>query len=258
MDKKKELERLAAQIRSCRRCRLFETRIHALPGEGNRDARLFLIAQAPGEVEDNKGSMFLGPSGKILDQLFEKSGIKRNQIYMTNLIKCMLPKCRKPKRVEIDRCSPYLDQEIDLIQPEILVPLGHYATRYVFTKYGLDIPSKHEFYEVYATLFFSNNQKIFPLQHPAAVLHKPSMKTVLENNYQKLSVLSHPCKWYPVCPMKRYCEQGRLPKKWVELYCNGDWSRCIRFQMEQRGEFHPDSMLPDGSIDETLKTDLRK
>jgi len=72
-------------------------------------------------------------------------------------------------------------------------------------------------------------------------------------NYHKLKILSKDCKWYPSCPMKRFYDEGILDRKWVELYCKGDWEHCMRYKMEEKGEYHPDFMLPDGSIDKKLK-----
>lgn len=253
MDEKKRLSKLNSQIKSCQQCRLAKTRKHALPGEGNLATRLFLIAQAPGKVEDDKGRMFIGPSGKVLDHLLDDAGVTRKEIYMTNLIKCHLPKNRKPKQVEIQACSHYLDQEISIINPEFLIPLGHYATRYILQKYSQKIPSKNEFYQLYGKLIYTNKQKIYPIQHPAAPLHDESLQSILEKNFHKLSIFSHPCKWATVCPMKYYEEQGLIDKKWRALYCYGDWERCIRFQMEEQNKYHEDWMLPDGTLDEQLK-----
>jgi len=163
------IQKLNKEIVKCRKCRLSETRIYALCGEGNLNAKLMLIAQAPGENEDREGIMFIGPSGQILDELLQISAVDREELYMTNLVKCMLPKNRKPKQDEIDMCSHYLDEEIVLTNPEILVPLGHYATTCVFKKYDLPVPSKQEFYTVYGMLFLSGKRKILPLQHPAAL-----------------------------------------------------------------------------------------
>ena len=123
-----EIDKLNEEIKKCKKCRLYKTRTNAIIGEGNRNAKIMLIAQAPGENEDREGKMFIGPSGKVLDGLLEAYNVSRKELYMTNLIKCMLPKYRKPKQDEIDTCSDYLDKEIELINPEVLVPLGHYAT----------------------------------------------------------------------------------------------------------------------------------
>jgi len=246
------MEDLNKEIRKCNKCRLSETRINALCGEGNLNADLMLIAQAPGENEDREGKMFIGPSGKVLDELLRMANIDRKEIYMTNLVKCMLPKYRRPKWDEIEICSKYLDKEIELINPALIAPLGHYATKYIFEKYALCLPSKPEFHKIYGKVFWAGDRKILPLQHPAAMLYNPSVKEEMIKNYRKMRVLLIDCKWYPVCPMKKFYEKGKLSKAWVELYCKGDWESCIRYQMEERGELHPDWMLPDGSVDERL------
>ena len=247
-----EIEELNRMIKRCTKCILSKTRTHAICGQGKPNAKLMLIAQAPGIEENKEGRMFIGPSGKILDKLLEQSQIDRNKLYMTNLVKCILPKYRKPKQEEIERCSPYLDNEIELVDPTVIVPLGHYSTKYIFKKYGLSLPSKQELYTVYGNLFLAYNQKILPLQHPAAVLHNPSLKNVMVTNYRKLHVLSTECKWYPVCPMKLFYENGLLEGEWIELYCKGDWESCVRYHLEESGESHPDWMLPDGTIDEKM------
>ena len=245
-----EINELNKRIKGCKKCRLSETRINALCGEGNLNAKIMLIAQAPGQKEDKEGRMFIGPSGKVLDELLSTAGISRQAVYMTNLIKCMLPKYRKPKQDEIKTCSYYLDEEIKLINPEILAPLGYYATLYVFQKYGI-LPEA-EFSSIYGRLFLTKDKRILPLPHPASLLYNPDFKQDLIKSYRKLQVLLKDCKWYPVCPMKRFYEEGMLDKKWIELYCKGDWQGCIRYQMEEKGKVQPDWMLPDGSLDEKL------
>ncbi|MCD6117553.1 uracil-DNA glycosylase [bacterium] len=247
-----KIDELNKKIKKCNKCRLSETRINALCGEGNLNTKLMLIAQAPGEKEDKEGKMFIGPSGKVLDELLRLADISRKKIYMTNLLKCMLPKCRKPKQDEIEICGQYLNKEIKLINPKILVPLGYYATKYTFNEYGIPLPPRIEFPLVCSKLFLTGDKKIFPLPHPAALLYNPSLKEEMTKSYRKMSVLLEDCKWYPACPMKRFYEEGKLDKKWIELYCKGDWESCIRYQMEERGESNPDWMIPDGSIDEGL------
>lgn len=182
------IKNLNDEIKRCHKCRLAETRKNSLCGEGHLRAELMLIAQAPGEHEDQEGRMFIGPSGKVLDELLGATHIHREEIYMTNLIKCMLPKNRKPKSYEIASCGPYLDREIELIGPKILAPLGYYATRFVLEKYGVQIPAKSEFRKVYGQVLILGDQKIIPLQHPAAVLHDTSIKEAMLRNYRKMQV----------------------------------------------------------------------
>ncbi len=181
---------LNAVIKKCKRCRLYLTRTNVLCGEGNLHAPLMLIAQAPGDNEDREGRMFIGPSGKVFDELLDEAGIQRDEIYMTNLIKCQLPKNRRPKRDEIEACSSFLEKEIALIDPKVLVPLGYYSTRYVLKKYNIAIPeSRAEFSGLYGKLFEAQHKRLYPLPHPASLLYNKSYKPVSLEKYGKLRVL---------------------------------------------------------------------
>ena len=188
MSKRKKIENLNIEIRNCRRCRLSQTRTNVVLGEGDISSRIMIVAQAPGESEDKEGRMFIGPSGKVLDELFEHAGIGREDIYMTNLIKCKLPKYRKPKRDEIESCSPYLDREIDIIQPDIIVTLGYFATSYILGKHLIDIP--RDFKQVYGRTFFTESGRIIlPLRHPAALLYNPELKESMMEDYRKIGIV---------------------------------------------------------------------
>jgi DNA polymerase len=247
-----KINKLNKKIKECKECRLSETRTNAICGEGKLNAKLMLIAQAPGENEDREGKMFIGPSGKVLDELLRRANIDRKEIYMTNLVKCTLPKYRKPKQDEIEACGQYLNEEIKLTTPDVLVPLGYYATKYIFERYDILLPPKIEFSSIYGRLFLGRDKKILPLPHPAVLLYNPDFKQDMVKKYKKLGTLLKDCKWYPVCPMKKFYEEGNLDKKWIELYCKGDWKSCVRYQMEEKGEPHPDWILPDGTLDEKL------
>ncbi|MDP8220266.1 MAG: uracil-DNA glycosylase [Candidatus Stygibacter frigidus] len=243
-----KLKLLNNQIVNCDRCHLAETRQHALPGEGDINSRFFMVALSPGEHEDIESRMFIGPSGRMLDRLLHDMGIKREILYISNLIKCNLPQNRKPKMVEIETCSKYLDEELEVIKPEFLIPLGFYATRYILEKYRADPPSaKINFRPLYGKLAYASGQKIYPLPHPASLLYNPDYYPQTLEKYKKLHTFQHTCKWYNYCPMKRFYEQGKLDRKWVELYCKGDWQICRRYQMEEINQYHPDNMLADGS-----------
>jgi uracil-DNA glycosylase family 4 len=248
MAKKKDIQLLNLKIKNCYDCTLSETRRNSICGEGNLDAQIMLIAQAPGRQEDHEGKMFIGPSGRVLNDLLKRANIKRQDVYMTNLIKCMLPKYRKPKVEEIKQCQKYLEKEIEIIEPQVLVPLGFIAIKFIFKKYDIEIPHKDNFSSIFGNLHLVNNKKVLPLPHPAALLHNPSYKEETEKHYEKLLTISKDCKWYRACPIKRYYEQGIIPKVWIELYCKGDWLNCVRFHMEEEGRYHPDEMLPDGTL----------
>ena len=94
--------------------------------------------------------------------------------------------------------------------------------------------------------------KVFPLPNPVAAKNDGSLEQEIVQGYRKLRVLRENCKWYMLCPLKEYYDRGMLDRKWVELYCAGDWESCVRFKKEESGEPHPDNMLPDGSVDEKL------
>ena len=186
-EKLKRIQALNHEIRACRKCRLCETRTHALSGEGNLSSKLILIAQAPGYNEDREGKMFIGPSGKKLDEIFERVGINRNEIFMTNILRCMLPNYRKPRSDEIKTCTPYLDEEIDLINPNIISTLGYFANRYIFEKY--DIEDELGFPNVCGKVFITGDKKIIPLQHPTALLYNGSIQDEMIEEYKVLSRL---------------------------------------------------------------------
>jgi len=242
---------LKEEIGGCTKCPLAETRNNSVPGEGNTSARIALIGQAPGEEEDKEGRVFVGRSGEILNSLLENAGVSRNNLYITNLIKCFLPKYRRPKRNEIDQCSAYLDKEIYLVKPEFLVPLGYYPARYILKKYGLTVPEDKP--EIFNRLWYNRGQKIYPLGHPAALVYDKSLREKTMKDYEKLRVFSSNCKWFSACPMRRFYREGELDKMWIEKYCRGDWESCRRYEMEGKGEPHPDWMLPDGSTSDRLK-----
>ena len=174
------------EIRDCKLCDLYKTRLNALAGEGNNNADIMLIAQAPGELEDKANKMFVGPSGKMLDKLLQNAQISRDDIYMTNLIKCNLPQNRRPKQKEITVCSKYLDEEITEINPKILVPLGYYATKYLFEKYSLSEFTKKEFPALIGNIFPVENRKIYPLSHPASLLYHNEFIDKSIENFSKL------------------------------------------------------------------------
>jgi uracil-DNA glycosylase family 4 len=180
------IDDLNQEIRTCNKCKLAETRTNALCGEGNLRAKLMLIAQAPGQNEDREGTMFIGPSGKVLDEILGIIHIDRKEIYMTNLVKCVLPKNRRPRSEEIENCSRYLDREIEVVNPRMLASLGYYATRYVLEKYALALPPKVEFPGVCGKALQAGDKEILPLQHPAALLYNSSIKGEMVENYSKM------------------------------------------------------------------------
>ena len=187
IEKQESLDVLNYQIRACTKCNLSITRKHALTGEGNIEARIMFIALSPGAKEDLQNRMFIGPSGQVFNNLLHTAGIDRELVFMTNLVKCMLPKNRKPTMYEIESCSQFLDEEIAIINPEIIVPLGYYATHSILTVYNKNPLSKGKgFSEITGNLLIMDDKKIFPLSHPASLLYNPSFKSDTIEMYKKL------------------------------------------------------------------------
>jgi uracil-DNA glycosylase family 4 len=187
MEKIIQFRELNQEIRNCRKCRLWLTRKHALPGEGNISSKMVLVAQAPGYTEDGEGRMFVGPSGKKLDELFVKVGVERQEMFMTNILRCMLPHYRKPRQNEIDACTPYLNRELELINPEIIGTLGYVAAKCMFKQHGSD--NKLKFPDVCGKIFSVKGKKVIPLRHPAALLYNGSLYKEMVRNYGELRIL---------------------------------------------------------------------
>lgn len=186
-EKQESLDVLNYQIRSCERCRLSLTRKHALTGEGNINSSILFVALSPGSKEDSENRIFVGPSGQVFNRLLQAAGINRELVFMTNLVKCTLPQNRKPAMDEIESCSQFLYDEILIIHPEVIVPLGSYATRAILTKYHADpLTAEMSFAKINGKLLSINNEKIFPLPHPAALLYNPSFETDTIEKYKIL------------------------------------------------------------------------
>src|SRR5207249_7181685 len=123
------LEDLARQIRGCTLCRLHEGRTHAVPGEGPAGAKVLLVGEGPGRHEDEAGRPFVGAAGRVLDAALAKAGIPREDVFITNVVKCRPPENRRPRADEIAACRPYLAAQIRLVHPGVIVTLGDTALR---------------------------------------------------------------------------------------------------------------------------------
>jgi len=122
-----DLATLARDIHDCRRCPLGFSRTHAVPGVGPESARIMVVGEAPGQNEDQQGEPFVGAAGKLLDQLLKGIGLSRGDVFITNILKCRPPNNRDPQPAEVQACSPYLEQQLRLIKPEVVLILGRHA-----------------------------------------------------------------------------------------------------------------------------------
>ncbi|HDZ36680.1 MAG TPA: uracil-DNA glycosylase [Thermococcus sp.] len=190
MGKDELMKRLEERVRSCQKCPLGGLRTNAVPGSGSYSAEIMFVGEAPGYWEDQKGLPFVGRAGKVLDELLAEIGLTRDEVYITNIVKCRPPENRDPTEEEIKACAPYLDRQIDTIRPKVIVPLGRHSMRYILEKFGFEpepISKIHgKTFEAH-TLF--GKIIIMPMYHPAAALYRPPIKEELRKDFQKLKEL---------------------------------------------------------------------
>jgi len=185
----KELEEIKDEVISCKKCPLYGTRTYPVIGEGNHQGKIMVIGEAPGAQEDKSGRPFCGAAGKVLDELLESIGMKREEVYIGNILKCRPPGNRNPKKEEIEACVPYLEKQIEIIKPKVICALGNYSTVYILEKYGLKneiqgISKIHGKVFESQSLFYSI--KIIPLYHPAVVTYNSNMKKILKEDFKVL------------------------------------------------------------------------
>ncbi len=183
--KREKLEGIDKKVKICSKCPLHKTRKFPVIGEGNINAKFMLVGLGPGYNENLQGRPFVGAAGKFLDELLELAGLKREDIYITNVIKCYLPD-NNPTKEEIEACSSYLDRQIEIIKPDIIITLGNISTTYIFQKYGLE---PHSMGDVHGSVFRISNllqTKIIPMYHPASALYNPDMKEGLREDWKNL------------------------------------------------------------------------
>lgn len=177
-----ELSELAKAISVCTLCKLHETRTRAVPGEGPENAKLMMVGEGPGFNEDQQARPFVGASGKFLDQLLASVDIKRSDVYITNVVKCRPPENRDPLPNETQICcTAYLDKQIELIKPKVIVTLGRYSM-------GRFLPNV-TITNVHGKVFKYKGITVYPLYHPAAALHQGNLRKTIEDDFKRVPEL---------------------------------------------------------------------
>ena len=188
--KEKEMEKLKKEcLEFCYHHPLYRQGTHPVFGEGSLNAKIMFIGEAPGYYESISGHPFCGAAGKVLDELLDSVGIKRAEVYITNLVKLRPPENRDPKMEEIKSFAPYLDKQIKIINPKVICTLGNYSTAFIFEKYGLKdriqgISKIHG--KVFEVENLFDSLKIIPLYHPAVATYNPNMKKILKEDFKIL------------------------------------------------------------------------
>ena len=172
------LEDLAQRVRDCTDCPLHLSRTNAVPGEGPANAEILFIGEGPGFHEDRQGRPFVGPAGNFLEELLQSIGMTRDQVYIANMVKCRPPNNRDPAPSEISACSKFLDRQIELIDPLLIVTLGRFSMSRFFPGQSIS--------RVRGRLRSAAGRQIFPIMHPAAGLRRQEMRAAIEEDFAKV------------------------------------------------------------------------
>lgn len=172
------LREIGAQIGACPKCDLSKTRTRAVPGEGNPNADIVFIGEGPGFYEDQQARPFVGPAGKFLDELLASIRLRRQDVYICNVVKCRPPNNRDPVPDEIAACKPWLDQQLEIINPKVIVTLGRFSMSRYFPGQAIS--------RIHGQPKRLGEVTVVPMYHPAAALHQGSLRHVIEQDFQKL------------------------------------------------------------------------
>ena len=167
-ERRAALEAIAADVRSCTGCRLHETRTNAVPGEGHPDTEVVFVGEGPGFNEDRLGRPFVGRAGKLLDSLLAEAGLAREDVYITNVVKARPPGNRDPKAPEVAHHIPWLEQQLALVKPSVVIPLGRHALAHF-------APGR-KITEVHGELVVERERRLVPWLHPAAALRNRDLR----------------------------------------------------------------------------------
>ncbi len=176
------LEELCESMQGCTRCDLCETRTNLVFGDGNPHARILVVGEAPGKNEDLQGVPFVGAAGKFLNELLEDAGLKREDIFIANVLKCRPPANRDPQPHEIEACAPFLRAQTKIIDPDVIVTLGNFATQFILrTTVGIT--------KLRGTVQQAGRFLVLPTFHPAAAIYDRSKRDVLISDFQQVGAI---------------------------------------------------------------------
>lgn len=182
-----EWYRIIEEITRCTKCKLHKTRRNPVPGEGPCNTEIMFVGEAPGGKEDETGRPFVGAAGQFLTELLSLAGLRREDVFITNILKCRPPNNRDPEPDEIEACKPYLVRQIKLISPKIIVTLGRYAGRTLLGDAGIKWSSMTRMHgKVFSVELYGVNLKIMPTYHPAAALYYPKLKPVIIKDFKEI------------------------------------------------------------------------
>jgi uracil-DNA glycosylase len=174
-----DLQVLHQEVRECVLCALSRSRIKAVPGSGDPAARIMIVGEAPGQKEDQEGVPFVGAAGQLLNRLLGTIGIPRDEVYITNIIKCRPPGNRDPLPEEVIACSPYLDRQVATVRPAVILLLGRHAVQRL-------LPGSDGISRIHGTMVERGDRVYVPLYHPAAALYNGFLVETLEADFRRV------------------------------------------------------------------------
>ena len=177
-ESKQKLVAIASEIAACQKCPLAKTRTNTVPGEGSSTAEIMFVGEGPGRDEDESGRPFVGRAGRFLDELIESLPMRREDVYIANIVKCRPPNNRDPERTEVDQCSNYLRRQIDIVDPLVIVPLGRHALGWFMPELRITASN--------GKIFRHGNRVLMPLLHPSSGLRNPEHGRMLRESIHNL------------------------------------------------------------------------
>ena len=175
------LNEIADQTATCTRCQLHHSRKNAVPGAGDPHSEIMFIGEGPGFHENEQGLPFVGAAGKFLDELLADANLSRENVFITNVVKCRPPGNRDPQVEELDACKAFLERQIAAINPDVIVTLGRFSMAHFINNGKIS--------SIHGRIFWSNGRMVIPMYHPAAALHQPSLRSVVKQDFSKLPEL---------------------------------------------------------------------
>ncbi|MBQ4040925.1 MAG: uracil-DNA glycosylase [Oscillospiraceae bacterium] len=177
----KDFSELENAVKNCGRCELARRRLNAVFGEGDENAKLMFIGEGPGQVEDETGRPFVGPAGQLLDKMIAAIGLKREEVYIANIVKCRPPHNADPKPEYAEKCMPFLREQVRHIQPKIIVLLGRIAMENILHEKGIT--------RLHGTVYRRGGFIFVPTFHPSALLRDASLKRLAWEDLKKVRAL---------------------------------------------------------------------
>lgn len=175
------LQEIAEQTKICTRCKLHHSRKNAVPGVGNPKTKIMFIGEGPGFHENEQGLPFVGAAGTFLDELLNEAGLTREEVFITNVVKCRPPGNRDPQVEELDACKPYLERQISVINPDVIVTLGRVSMGLFVNNGKISV--------IHGRKFWYHGRMVIPMYHPAAALHQPSLRSVVKEDFTNLPAM---------------------------------------------------------------------